>query len=238
MSTPILEARALEVVYDGFQVLWGPSLAVWPGEIVCLLGPNGAGKSTVMNSISGLVRLTRGSIWLMGERIDGLPPHVIVQRGLAHVLERRRVFPYLTVEENLRLGGYHPGARPHRAETLGWVYTLFPRLRERRRQLAHTLSGGEQQMLALGRGLMARPKVLLVDEPTLGLAPKVVEEICDVLRAINRQGTSILLIEQSVDLALAIAHRGYVLESGRLVVEGTSEQLRGSTALRKVFLGV
>ncbi|HEU5393216.1 MAG TPA: ABC transporter ATP-binding protein, partial [Candidatus Methylomirabilis sp.] len=173
----MLAVRDLEVFYGDFQVLWGVSLEVREGEIACLLGPNGAGKSTILNAVSGLVRPAAGRIEFCGERMDGLPTHEIVTRGLSHILERRRVFPYLTVEKNLSLGAYQKRARAARAESLAWVYDLFPRLRERHLQLAHSLSGGEQQMLAIGRGLMSRPKFLMVDEPFLGLGPKVVAEI-------------------------------------------------------------
>ena len=236
---PMLKIESLSVAYDDFQVLWDVSLEVRAGEIVALLGPNGAGKSTLLNSVSGLVRPRGGHIELDGRRVDGLPAHHRVSLGLAHVLERRRLFPHLTVRQNLLLGAYHPGARPHRAESLGWVEAIFPRLRERRDQLAHTLSGGEQQMVAIGRGLMARPRLLLVDEPTLGLAPLVVTEILDVLRRINReQGITVLFIEQNVELALSLAQRGYVLESGRVLLEGTADALLASGEVRRVFLGL
>ena len=184
----MLRVEGLSVAYGDFQVLWDVSLEVRAGEIVALLGPNGAGKSTLLNSVSGLVAPRQGRIEFDGRRVERLPAHQRVGLGLAHVLERRRLFPYLTVRQNLLLGAYHPGARGHRAESLAWVEALFPRLRERQDQLAHTLSGGEQQMVAIGRGLMARPRFLLVDEPTLGLAPRVVGEILDVLRRINRSG--------------------------------------------------
>jgi branched-chain amino acid transport system ATP-binding protein len=236
---PMLKIESLSVAYDDFQVLWDVSLEVRPGEIVALLGPNGAGKSTLLNSVSGLVRPRGGRVELDGRRVDALPAHHRVRLGLAHVLERRRLFPHLTVRQNLLLGAYHPGAKPHRTESLDWVEAIFPRLRERRDQLAHTLSGGEQQMVAIGRGLMARPRVLLVDEPTLGLAPRVVTEILDVLRRINReQGITVLFIEQNVELALSLAHRGYVLESGRVLLEGTADALLASGEVRRVFLGL
>ncbi len=235
----MLRVERLSVAYDDFQVLWDVSLEVRPGEIVALLGPNGAGKSTLLNSVSGLVRPRGGHIELDGRRVDGLPAHRRVSLGLAHVLERRRLFPHLTVRQNLLLGAYHPGAKPHRAESLGWVEAMFPRLRERQDQLAHTLSGGEQQMVAIGRGLMARPRFLLVDEPTLGLAPLIVTEILDVLRRINRErGIPVLFIEQNVELALSLAHRGYILESGRVLLEGTGDALLASSEVRRVFLGL
>jgi branched-chain amino acid transport system ATP-binding protein len=228
----------VSVAYGDFQVLWDVSLEVAAGEIVALLGPNGAGKSTLLGAVSGLVRPRTGRIAFEGQPLERLPAHERVGRGLAHVLERRRLFPYLTVRQNLLLGGHHPGARARRPETLAWVESLFPRLRERATQPAHTLSGGEQQMVAIARGLMARPRFLMVDEPTLGLAPRVIGEILDVLRQINEAaGITILFIEQNVQLALSLAHRGYVLESGRVLVSGPAGALLGSDEVRRVFLG-
>jgi branched-chain amino acid transport system ATP-binding protein len=238
-SEAILRVEGLSVAYDDFQVLWDVSLEVRRGEIVALLGPNGAGKSTLLNSVSGLVRPQRGRVLMDGHPLDALPAHRRAGLGLAHVLERRRLFPHLTVRQNLLLGAHPPHARPHRAETLAWVETLFPRLRERPGQMAHTLSGGEQQMVAIGRGLMARPRLLLVDEPTLGLAPRVVSEILDVLRRINReQGITILFIEQNLQMALSLAQRGYVLESGRVLLTGGPSALLASDEVRRVFLGL
>jgi branched-chain amino acid transport system ATP-binding protein len=235
----VLEAEGIVKRFGGLIAVSGASLVVRQGEIVALLGPNGAGKSTVLNSVSGLVPARAGRIEVGGQRVDGLPAHARVAFGLAHVLERRRLFPHLTVRQNLWLGAYQPAAKPHRAETLDAVEALFPRLRERRDQLARTLSGGEQQMVAIARGLMSRPRLLLVDEPTLGLAPLVVADILDVLRRINReQGVAVLFIEQNVELALSIAHRGYVLESGRLLLGGTADALRTSSEVRRVFLGL
>ena len=235
----MLRIESLSVAYGDFQVLWDVSLEVRAGEVVALLGPNGAGKSTLLNSVSGLVRPRHGRIEFDGRRVDGLPAHERVGLGLAHVLERRRLFPYLTVRQNQLLGAYHPGAKPHRAESLAWVEALFPRLRERQHQLAHTLSGGEQQMVAIGRGLMARPRFLLVDEPTLGLAPRVVTEILDVLRRINReQGITVLFIEQNVELALSVAHRGYILESGHVLLDGAADALLAAEEVRRIFLGL
>jgi len=233
----MLEVAELEVAYGDYQVIWGVSLHVAKGEIVSILGPNGAGKSTVLNTISGLCRPKAGRIAFKGERIDGLPPYEIVRRRLAHIMERRRVFPYLTVRQNLWLGGYNPSARKERARTLAFVFGLFPKLEERASQLAHSLSGGEQQMLAFGRGLMARPELLLVDEPLLGLAPAVAEDMIRILRQINETGVSILFIEQNVQTALSIADRGYVLEGGRLVLDGTAEELLASADVKRIFLG-
>jgi branched-chain amino acid transport system ATP-binding protein len=235
----VLRVDGLSVAYGDFQVLWEVSLDVREGEIVALLGPNGAGKSTLLNSVSGLVRPRTGRIEFRGQRLEGLAAHARVGLGLAHVLERRRLFPYLTVRQNLLLGAYHPAARRHRAESLARIEALFPRLRERHAQPAHTLSGGEQQMVAIGRGLMARPRFLMVDEPTLGLAPRVITEILDVLRRVNREeGIGVLFIEQNVQLALSVAHRGYILESGRVLLDGTADALLASDEVRRVFLGL
>ncbi len=224
--------------YGDFQVLWGVSLEVHEGEVVCLLGPNGAGKSTLINAVSGLVRPLAGRLEFCGERMDGLPTHEIVTRGISHVLERRRVFPYLTVEKNLLLGSYQKRARPHREGSLSWVFSLFPVLQQRRHQPAQSLSGGEQQMLAIGRGLMSRPKFLMIDEPFLGLAPLVVTEILKIITQINAAGVTVLFIEQNVQLALGASHRGYVLESGRMVVSGSATEVLESDLVRKVYLGI
>jgi branched-chain amino acid transport system ATP-binding protein len=232
---PLLELDAVDAAYGDLQVLWSVSLRVEAGEVACLLGPNGSGKSTVMNCISGLLSPRAGAIRFDGERIDGCPTDRIVARGISHVLERRRVFPYMSVLDNLLLGGFT--ARARRGEQLERVFGLFPVLRARRPQLAGTLSGGEQQMLAIGRGLMAVPRLLLVDEPFLGLAPMVVRELLDVFAVLNREGMTILLVEQNVELALGMAHRGFVLESGRVMIDGPSREVRTSVELRRVFLG-
>jgi branched-chain amino acid transport system ATP-binding protein len=235
----LLAVDGLDVAYGDFQVLWDVSLRVDAGEIVALLGPNGAGKSTVLNTVSGLVAARRGRVAWEGRPLDGLPAHRRVGLGLAHVLERRRLFPYLTVRENVVLGSYHEEARRRRAESLAWVESLFPLLRARAGQLAHTLSGGEQQMVAIARGLMSRPRFLMVDEPTLGLAPRVVGEILEVLRRLNREhGIALLFVEQNVQLALSLAHRGYILESGRVLLEGPAARLLASDEVKKVFLGL
>ncbi len=233
----MLKVSDVEVAYGDFQVIWGVSLEVKAGEVVSLLGPNGSGKSTIFNTISGLIKPKAGAIEFEGRRIDHQPAHRIVRAGLAHILERRRVFPYLSVRQNLWLGGYNPKARPHRQETLDQVYALFPRLRERQDQAAFSLSGGEQQMLALGRGLMARPKLLMVDEPFLGLSPMVAKQMMDALARISEAGVAILFIEQNVQVALSMSHRGYILESGRLVLDGTSESLLKSDEVKRIFLG-
>ncbi len=233
----MLKVSDIEVSYGDYQVIWGVSLEVGQGEVVSLLGPNGSGKSTVFNTISGLLKPRSGSIEFTGERIDGRATHDIVRLGLAHILERRRVFPYLSVRENLWLGAYHPAAKPHREQTLEQVYALFPRLEERERQMAYSLSGGEQQMLALGRGLMSRPRLLMVDEPFLGLAPAIVQEMKHAFERINADGVGILFIEQNVQVALDMSTRGYILESGRLALDGASQDLLKSAEVKRIFLG-
>ena len=233
----LLAAESVDVAYGDFQVLWDVSAHVAEGEIVALLGPNGAGKSTLMNTVSGLLRPRRGRVVFAGRRIDTLPAHRIVGEGIAHVLERRRLFPFLTVRDNLLLGAHHPAARRQRAATLDHVERLFPILDQRRNQLAHTLSGGEQQMVAIARGLMARPRLLMIDEPFLGLAPRVVQEIGAIIRRIHDEGVAVLFVEQNVELALTLAHRGYVLESGRRILDGRSAELLQSAEVKRVFLG-
>jgi branched-chain amino acid transport system ATP-binding protein len=234
----VLRVQDLEVKYGDFQALWGVSIEVREGEVVCLLGPNGAGKTTLVSAVSGLVRPQAGRVEFCGERIAGLPTHQIVTRGVSHVLEQRRVFPYLSVEKNLLLGSYQGRARPHREESLAWVFSLFPILRERRQQHGLSLSGGEQQMLAIARGLMSRPKFLMIDEPFLGLAPIVVKQILEIIRQINAAGVTVLFIEQNVQLALSVSHRAYVLESGRLVLSGSAREVLESDLVRTVYLGI
>jgi branched-chain amino acid transport system ATP-binding protein len=237
-TTPILSVEELDVAYGDFQVLWGAELRVNAGEIVCVLGPNGAGKSTLMNTISGLLRPRAGSITFLDRRIDGLAAHSVAGLGIAHVLERRRLFPFLTVLDNVLLGAHNPRARPHRSETLGRIEKLFPVVGARRAQLAHTLSGGEQQLVAIARGLMARPRLLMIDEPFLGLAPQVVQEIGHLLRRIrDEEGIGLVFIEQNVELALRLADRGYVLESGRAILNAPSADLLQSPEVKRIFLG-
>ena len=231
-----LALQDLWVRYGAVEVLKGVSLTVGPGEIVALLGANGAGKTTTLMAVSGLVPAAGGAIHWDAQPIHGLPSERIVAAGIVHVPEGRRVFPRMTVEENLRLGGYRRTAA-ERAETLARVWTLFPVLRDRGRQLAGTLSGGEQQMLALGRGLMARPRLLVLDEPSLGLAPKAVAHLFAIIRQINADGLPILLVEQNAYQALRIAHRGYVLAAGRIVLEGPTAQLLSDPAIQHAYLG-
>jgi len=237
-ATPQLAVDSLDVAYGDFQVLWEASLRVGAGEIVAVLGPNGAGKSTLVNTISGLLRPRAGSVVFEGQRVDGMPAHRRAALGIAHVLERRRLFPFLTVHDNVLLGAHNPRARPQREETLARLEALLPLLRTRRSQLAHTLSGGEQQMVAIARGLMARPKLLMIDEPFLGLAPRMVGEIGALVRRIrDEHGIAILFIEQNVELSLKLADRGVVLESGRTVLSGPSAELLRSAEVKRIFLG-
>jgi branched-chain amino acid transport system ATP-binding protein len=233
----LLEVKDLEVAYGDYQVVWGVSLNVGAAESVALLGPNGSGKSTVVNAITGLIRSKAGDIRFDDKSLVGRPTHSRAALGIAHVLERRRVFPHLTVLQNLTLGAWHPAAKAARAKSTTRVFGLFPRLSERQGQLARTLSGGEQQMLALGRGLMSLPRLLMVDEPFLGLAPQVIEQMQGVFEKLKSEGMAILFIEQNVRLALSMASRGYILESGRLAVEGQASSLVDSPEVRRIFLG-
>ncbi|MBI3638064.1 MAG: ABC transporter ATP-binding protein [Candidatus Rokubacteria bacterium] len=235
--SPLLDARALDVLLGDYQVLWGARLRADECEIVALLGPNGAGKSTLLNTISGLLRPRAGEVVFRGRRIGGRPAHRIVAEGLSHVLERRRLFPYLTVRQNVWLGAYAAAARADRAEQFRRVCALFPIIEARGGQAALTLSGGEQQMVAIARGLMAKPKLLMIDEPFLGLAPMIVEQIESIIRRINADGVTVVFIEQNVERALALAQRGYILESGRTVLEGRSADLLASPDVRRIFLG-
>jgi branched-chain amino acid transport system ATP-binding protein len=234
----MLRVDRVEVAYGNIQALWGVSFDVSAKEIVALVGANGAGKTTTLRALSGLLRPAAGEITLDGDRLDRLSTMEIVARGVVQVPEGRKLFPEMTVLENLLLGGFGRAARPRQRERLEEVYAIFPRLRERRRQVAGTLSGGEQQMVAIGRGLMAGPRVLMLDEPSLGLAPIMVEEMFRVIEEINRAGVTVLLVEQNTAHALAIAHRGFVLESGRVVLAGTGRQLLANERVRQAYLGL
>jgi branched-chain amino acid transport system ATP-binding protein len=232
----MLEVRDLHVYYGEIHALKGVTLAVGKGEIVTLLGNNGAGKTTTLKALSGLLAPRSGDVRLDGESLVGVPAHEIVLRGIAHVPEGRRIFNRLTVLENLEMGAY-ARADGGIAQDLERVFALFPRLGERRTQVAGTLSGGEQQMLAIGRALMAAPRILLLDEPSMGLAPVLVEQIFETVQGINRQGTTILLVEQNAAMALSIAHRGYVIETGSVVLAGAAEDLRENPEVRRAYLG-
>ena len=233
----LLHLQDLHVYYGSIHALRGLSIEVDAGKIVTLIGANGAGKSTTLNTISGLLRPRRGSIRLEGEDLTGVPPHEIVFKGVVQVPEGRRIFGRLTVVENLEMGAYTLAARKEIEEGMDRSFALFPRLKERRMQIAGTLSGGEQQMLAIGRALMARPRLLLMDEPSMGLAPILVEQIFDAIQDINRQGTSILLVEQNAYMALTIAHRGYVLQTGSIVLAGPAADLQANADVKRAYLG-
>jgi len=220
------------------QVLYGVMLELSEGEIVTIVGANGAGKTTLLKTIAGILWPTYGEIHFLGERIDRLYPHQIVEKGLVRIPEGRKVFPTLSVLENLELGSYIQKAKAKRSESLGKVFSLFPILKERSQQSAGTLSGGEQQMLAVGRGLMSLPRLLMLDEPSLGLAPLIVREIFHTVREINHDGTTILLVEQNVFNALEMAHEGYVLENGRIVLKGRSQDLLGNEYIKEAYLGI
>ena len=233
----MLKVENLVVHYGMIEAIKGISFTINDGEIVALIGANGAGKTTTMHTISGLIRPTKGSITLDGKELTKVNADKIVTLGIAQVPERRRVFASQTVEENLMLGAYTRKDKDGIKAHLEMVFERFPRLKERRKQPAGTLSGGEQQMLAMGRALMARPKILLMDEPSMGLSPLLVKEIFSIIESINKQGTTILLVEQNAKMALAIANRAYVLETGKIVVSGTGEELANSESIKKAYLG-
>ena len=233
----LLDVKNIDVLYDDFQVIWDVSINVNKAEMVALLGPNGSGKSTVLNTISNLVEHKKGSITFDNTLISNIPTYKRTELGISHVLERRRVFPHLTVKQNLLLGAWHPKAKEELTNSLNKVYKIFPKLETRSDQLAKTMSGGEQQMLAIARGMMGLPKLLMVDEPFLGLSPMVMKDLIKIFKNIVAEGISILFVEQNVRLALSMADRGYVLESGRLVIDGKSEDLIDSEKVTKVFLG-
>ena len=234
----LLEARALSVAYGDAPAVWDASLEVDEGEIVSVIGPNGAGKTTLINAIAGMMRWRSGTLRFAGEDMAGVASHAVCSRGIALVPEGRRLFTRMSVEENLEIGCYVAKARAHRDASLERVYTLFPILREKRTQLAGLLSGGQQQMVALGRALMARPRIVLLDEPSLGLAPSIVEDMFAIVRAIRDEGVAVLLVEQNVHKALEIADRAYVLEHGRTVASGDPATLMGQAHIREAYLGL
>ena len=234
----LLEIKGLEASYGELKVLWGINLEVSKGEIAALVGPNGAGKTTLLRTIVGIVKEDRGDIIFEGRRINDLPPYERVKLGISLVPEGGELFPYMTVQENLDIGAYLPEGRRKYHENLEFVFTLFPRLKERRNQLAGTLSGGERQMLAIGRALMSSPKILMFDEPSLGLAPNLALNVLKTVQELNKEGYTILLVEQNVRLALKISSRGYVIENGRIVLEGSSEELLNNPHVKKAYLGL
>jgi branched-chain amino acid transport system ATP-binding protein len=234
---PLLELRYVHTYYGNIHALKGISLHIEDGEIVTLIGSNGAGKSTTLKTISGLLRPREGEVWFEGQRLDGTPAHDIVAKGISQAPEGRRIFPRLTVKENLEMGAF---LRPKGADLhadFERVYSLFPRLQERLTQNGGTLSGGEQQMLAIGRALMARPKLLLLDEPSMGLAPILVEQIFEIVQDINKGGTTVLLVEQNALMALGIARRGYILQTGEIVLHDEAQQLKTNPEVQKAYLG-
>ena len=233
----LLDIKNIDVLYDDFQVIWDVSINVEKAEMVALLGPNGSGKSTILNTISNLVEHRNGTINFEDNLISNIPTYKRTELGISHVLERRRVFPHLTVKQNLLLGAWHPKAKDELSNSLEKIYKIFPKLETRSNQLAKTMSGGEQQMLAIARGMMGLPKLLMVDEPFLGLSPLVMKDLIKIFKNIVNEGISILFVEQNVRLALSMADRGYVLESGRLVIDGKSEDLVDNEKVTKVFLG-
>ncbi|UWG95897.1 ABC transporter ATP-binding protein [Dehalobacter sp. DCM] len=232
----MLKVNDINVFYGAIHAIKGISLEVNEGEIVTLIGANGAGKSTILKTISGLLRTKTGEINFLGENITSTAPHKIVERGLAHVPEGRRIFLEMTVQDNLEMGAYTCPPRSIEPE-MEKVYALFPRLLERRRQVAGTLSGGEQQMLAIGRALMSQPKLLMLDEPSMGLAPILVEQIFTIIQEMNKAGTTVLLVEQNAQMALSVANRAYVLETGSITISGTGQELSESDEIRKAYLG-
>jgi branched-chain amino acid transport system ATP-binding protein len=234
----MLSVEKLQFAYGDLQVLWGIDLSVNVGEIVTIVGANGAGKSTTLKNISRLVRWMSGSITFEGEDLSRLEPHAVVERGVIQVPEGRRIFPEMTVMENLRMGSFPKSRRADREKNIERVFALFPRMRERQKQLGGTLSGGEQQMLAIARGLMANPRLLLLDEPSLGLSPLLVKNIFSTIHEINELGVTILLVEQNVYQSLRIAHRAYVLETGRVVLSGTGNELLNNDHVKKAYLGM
>ncbi|HSB32798.1 MAG TPA: ABC transporter ATP-binding protein [Candidatus Sulfobium mesophilum] len=234
----MLDILNIDVFYDDVQVIWGVSFYVKKGEVVALIGANGAGKSTMLKTVSGLVRPRNGEIRFEGRPIHVVEPHRLVEAGVAHVPEARRLFVEMTVEENLDMGSLKGEAKKRRQQSKEMVFEIFPRLRERRRQAAGTLSGGEQQMVAIGRGLMSRPTLMMFDEPSLGLAPILVKEIFNIIKRIKDEGTTVLIVEQNVKQTLLISDRAYVLETGRIVLEGSGASVLNNEHVRTAYLGV
>ena len=234
----MLKVSGIDVFYGDLQVLWDVSFEVRDKEILVLVGANGAGKSTTLKTISGLLKPRKGSIEFDGVRLDQLHPDRVIGQGVVHVPEGRRLFREMSVEENLVMGSLSPEAKKKRYETMDWVYQLFPRMKERRKQAAGTLSGGEQQMCAIGRGLMALPKILMFDEPSLGLSPILVQEVFEIAKRINKEGVTVMLVEQNVRQTLSMCDRAYVLENGRVVLQGTGKSLMDNPYVKEAYLGI
>jgi len=234
----MIELKGVSASYGRVPAITDVTINVSEGEAVGLLGANGAGKSTTLRAISGLVKITGGNISFMGQSLTSLPPHKITELGIAHVPEGRQVFPEMTVNENLEIGSYAPRAKADRAQSLDLVYSIFPRLAERRKQLAGTMSGGEQQMVAVGRGMMLKPRLLMLDEPSLGLSPVMCDVTFEKIQEIHKMGTAILLVEQNVSRALSLVERAYVLESGRVIMHGKSDELANNKQVQAAYLGI
>jgi branched-chain amino acid transport system ATP-binding protein len=234
----VLTLEQVAAGYGTFQALFDVSLEVQPGEAVAVIGPNGAGKTTLLRVISKLIEVSAGDVRFEGESLNPVPAHRVIELGIAHVPENRRLFPRLSVEDNLRIGAYTPAARARFAERLAYVFELFPRLAERRTQMAGTLSGGEQQMCAIGRGLMSGPKLLLLDEPSAGLAPVIVQQVFELVRRIRAEGFTVLIVEQNIRQVLQVVDRAYLLETGQIKLSGTAEQLLASDDIRRAYIGL
>lgn len=234
----MLKVNAINVFYHKVHALWDVSLEVNKGEAVALIGPNGAGKTTSLKAISGTLRTKSGSVEFEGTRLDTLPPHLVVEKGIAHVPQGRGIFPLLSVQENLKMGAYNKRAREELTDALERAFSIFPIIRERRKQTASTLSGGEQQMLAIARALMSKPKLLMLDEPSEGLAPKVVAQVFEVITKLNDEGVTVLLVEQNVHQALEIADRAYVAEAGKIVLSGKSDEVLQNDHVKRAYLGI
>ena len=234
----MLKLEAVSAGYGDFQALFEASLEVQAGEAVAVIGPNGAGKTTLLRVISGIIPLRGGHLSMEGRSLDRVPAHRIIETGIAHVPENRRLFPRMTVEDNLRMGAFMPGARPKFRERLDFVYSLFPRMKERRDQFAGTMSGGEQQMCAIGRALMSGPKLLLMDEPSAGLAPVIVQQVFELVRRIRSEGYTVLIVEQNIQQVLKVVDRAYLLEVGRIKLSGRSADLLASEEIRRAYIGL
>jgi len=237
MPEPLLELKNVSAYYGPIRALSNVDMVLYPGEMVCLLGGNASGKSTTLKTILGLVQVGEGEIYFLGERIDPKPTSYRIERGMAVVPENRRIFPKMTVRENLEMGAYLRNDPKEIKEDMEYVFSLFPRLEERLNQMGGTMSGGEQQMLAMGRALMSRPKLILMDEPSMGLAPKLVETIFKIIKTVNDRGITVFVVEQNANIALSIADRGYVLQTGEVVLQGPARELLNNEAMRRAYLG-